>query len=352
MPIRTFKIKLKKTKELQIIFTKWYYDYKYTYNKSINIINESTCFYSKLDLKNLIVPESSNSRIPCVLETPKDIRAEACFEASKNLDVCISNVKSQHIKHFILGFKKKKKLSYCFGLPGSAIKVNSNKCITIYPTYTNSLQIYLSEKLSNDVIDSTNHLKSSHKIYFNGKDYYLLLSFEKPLKVIEKKQKIIAVDLGVRKMATTWDIKGNSYNFGNKYQMNNIEIRLKNLQKELHHNTSTFLCKKYKNIIIPKLNVRELVNKSNSKEYNKAMLRLSLCEFIELLKVKGEIYNTRIITDTDGVHERYSSMMCSRCKFINPKCKNEIKVCNNCNLVIDRDINGAKNIYFMNKHLL
>ena len=50
------------------------------------------------------------------------------------------------------------------------------------------------------------------------------MSFEKPLKVIEKKQKIIAVDLGVRKMATTRDIKGNSYNFGNKKHKVNRSI--------------------------------------------------------------------------------------------------------------------------------
>lgn len=374
MPIRTYKIKLKHTKDIRNIFKKWYFDYKYSYNKSIWMINESTSFYSKLDLKNIIVPESASSRIPWVLETPKDIRAEACFEASKNLDVCISNLKNKHINYFKLWYKTKRKMqnSYCFGLPGSSIKVNHSKSITIYPTYTNSQEIFLSEKLSEYVIDSTKHLKSSHKIYFNGKDFYLLLSFEKPLINI-KRQKVVAIDLGVRKMATSWSCNGDSYNFGNRktiqikdlllkksyYQkygnikeMNKIEVRLKNLQKQLHHSTSTFLCKRYRNIIIPKLNVKSLVEKSNSKEYNKAMLRLSLCEFIEHLKAKGEIYNTRIITDSDGVHERYSSRLCSRCKFINPKSGDEIKKCTNCNLEIDRDINGAKNIYFMNKHLV
>jgi transposase len=343
MPIRTYKIKLKNTYQLKTIFQKWFYDYKYTYNKSIWMINDSSVHYSKFDLKNTIVPKSATSRIPWVLETPKDIRAEACFEASKNLDLCLTNLKNKHQNHFTLGFKKKKKLTYCFGLPGSAIKVINNKCITIYTSYTDSKLIYLSENLSNDVIDSSSHLKSSHKIYFNGKDFYLLLSFEKPIKPIiemDKRKKVVAIDLGVRKMATTWSPDSCSYNFGNRKtiqikdlllkksyyhrigntkQMNSIEIRLKNLQKELHHSTSTFLCKRYRNIIVPKLDVKKLVEKSNSKEYNKAMLRLSLCEFIKLLKAKGELYNTRILTDSDGVHERYSSRMCSRCRFINPK---------------------------------
>jgi hypothetical protein len=37
------------------------------------MINDSSVHYSKFDLKNTIVPKSATSRIPWVLETPKDI---------------------------------------------------------------------------------------------------------------------------------------------------------------------------------------------------------------------------------------------------------------------------------------
>ena len=121
---------------------------------------------------------------------------------------------------------------------------------------------------------------------------------------------------------------------------------------ELHHKTGTFLCKRYCNIILPELDVRSLVKKIKSKVYRKSILRMKLCEFNNLLKTKGELYNTNIISNKDGVHERYSSRMCSRCKFINPKSSSEVKICNNCNFRVDRDINGAKNIYYMNKHLI
>jgi transposase len=136
-------------------------------------------------------------------------------------------LKNKDQNHFTLGFKKKKKLTYCFGLPGSAIKVINNKCITIYTSYTDSKLIYLSENLSNDVIDSSSHLKSSHKIYFNGKDFYLLLSFEKPIKHIiemDKRKKAVAIDLGVRKMATPDSC---SYNFGNRKTIQIKDLLLK-----------------------------------------------------------------------------------------------------------------------------
>ena len=30
----------------------------------------------------------------------------------------------------------------------------------------------------------------------------------------------------------------------------------------------------------------------------------------------------------------------------------ELKICENCSIQIDRDVNGAKNIYFFNRHLV
>lgn len=91
-------------------------------------------------------------------------------------------------------------------------------------------------------------------------------------------------------MATTWDINRVSYQFGtrkcvqlkdllrkrDKYQSrkdyfnyNKIEVRIKNLLSELHHQASTFLCKRYNNIILPELDVKQLVKKVKSKEYRK-----------------------------------------------------------------------------------
>ena len=105
-------------------------------------------------------------------------------------------------------------------------------------------------------------------------------------------------------------------------------------------------------MILPELSISELVKKTNSREYRKQLLRMKLSEFNSLLKNKGELYNVNIVSNKDGVHERYSSRMCSRCCFINPKTSDEWKICRNCNLQIDRDVNGAKNIYFINRHLL
>lgn len=369
--IRTWKIKIKKTQSLKNLFDKWECDYRYSFNKSNWLINDCTCYYTKYDLRDLITPKEVNNDKQWLLETPKDIRAEAVFQNYSNWKSAFTNLKNNNINHFNIGFMKKKykRHSYCIPIPGTAIHVVNNKTIKIYSNYTSG-NIKLSKPLPNQIITKDNKLLSSHKIYWNGYNYYLLLSIERDKIHINNKRHKAAIDLGVRKLATTWDLNDNSYQFGNRkivqikdllkkrdyYQSKKdklnyikIENRIKNLINELHHQTSTFLCKRYNNIILPELNVKDLIKKVKNKEFRKSILRMKICTFTELLKAKGEMYSTNIISE--GVTERYSSRLCSSCKYINNKDALELKKCNNCGLIIDRDKNAAKNIYFMNNHL-
>jgi len=42
--------------------------------------------------------------------------------------------------------------------------------------------------------------------------------------------------------------------------------------------------------------------------------------------------------------EEYTSKTCGRCGSLNKVGSKEIFICNKCNLVLDRDVNGARNI--------
>jgi len=48
------------------------------------------------------------------------------------------------------------------------------------------------------------------------------------------------------------------------------------------------------------------------------------------------------------VSEAYTSKTCTRCGVLNNIGSNEIYHCKECDLVIDRDINGARNILLKN----
>lgn len=382
MVVRTWKIKLKHNPLLKPIFDKWFNDYKYAYNKCNWLKNNLTEYYSKYDLRDLITPEHVTRHIPWTLDTPKDIRVDAVFENVSNWDAAFTNLQNSNIQHFSMGYmkKRKKKNRYCFGLPGSAIRVvrtnhkyDDRKRITIYPTYTNNYQIHLSERIPECAINIDGKLKSSHKILFNGVDFYLLLSIERDPKEIVGRRRVVSVDPGVRKFGVSWDASDKSYKFGsgltrrigyllkrrnyhqsrgNKREFKKLEIRIRNLQTELHHSTSTFLCKRYNKIIIPKLDVRRLVRKTRSREYRRSILRLGHAKFMEQLKAKAELYKVDVLSEEHGVHEMYSSRICSRCRYINVKSSNEQFTCSKCRLLIDRDENGAKNIYYINRHLV
>jgi hypothetical protein len=145
MVLRTWKLKIKNGHIAKDIFKSWFNDYKYSYNKAHWLQSTTSCYdkndkieyedknyhsvyYSDKDLRNLITPIEVNQHIPWILNTPKDIRAEAVFNYMKNLSIAIENKKRKNIKHFKMSYMKKreKQNNYCFSVPGSAIKVSCN----------------------------------------------------------------------------------------------------------------------------------------------------------------------------------------------------------------------------------
>ena len=139
----------------------WNYHHRYTYNKTISLLNEGTerplykgvkpensnTYYSKLELRNLIVPESCCSRIKWILETPKAIRESAVFESYKNLQSAISNLKNGHIKYFNLRYKSKKLLKWTIVIPKESIKVYKNGDLGIYEERTTNFRLRTTEKI-------------------------------------------------------------------------------------------------------------------------------------------------------------------------------------------------------------
>ena len=75
---------------------------------------------------------------------------------------------------------------------------------------------------------------------------------------------------------------------------------------------------------------------------------LSHARFIERLKFKAGIYGTNVKI----VKEDYTSKTCGGCGIQNKNlCRSKTFVCGNCKAVIDRDLNGARNILIKNYKL-
>jgi len=124
-----------------------------------------------------------------------------------------------------------------------------------------------------------------------------------------------------------------------------IRNKIKNCVKDLHWKTISFLTSRYNTIIIGNLSTKSIVNKKTSvlnKQNKRIMTSLSYYTFRQRLeyKCKSKRINYKV------VNESYTSKTCSCCGSIKERLgAAKIFTCNNCNLTIDRDINGCRGIY-------
>lgn len=158
-----------------------------------------------------------------------------------------------------------------------------------------------------------------------------------------------------------------------KKKLNQLYCKIKNYVNEIHKKGAKFLCENYENILVPKFETKPMISKykitqekneidkiKNDKEKAKQKLKelnkqiklsnnvkfvLSMqshYRFKEYLKQYAKKYRT-IVHDVD---ESYTSQCCSFCGILSKEYNNKrVKTCISCKKEIDRDENGAKNIY-------
>jgi len=353
-------------------------NYRYLYNKAVGILNyrevyevpefikdteferaPSGDYYSKFELRNLLVPEEVNCRSPWVLKSGSSIREQAVFEAHKNWKTNIDLVKAGKKRFFDLKFKSKKAPTWTFNFEYKNVSTRKDSFDkTEFKLYEESGFIKTTESFE---------IKKDSSIHFDGKYYYILVPEDRPVKCSKAENFFVALDPGVRKFQTcyspgqdeTINIIGknaaskiyqlllmidNAVSTKNKRLETKLRLRVKNLQKELHDKTSRFLCENYNTIYIPKLTKgNDIIKKKNRKIRTKTvrnMVLLGHCKFVEKLKTKASEYsNIKVIIVT----EEYTSQTCLKC-HTRTKTSNELYKCKNCGFEIDRDILGSINI--------
>ena len=126
-------------------------------------------------------------------------------------------------------------------------------------------------------------------------------------------------------------------------------LKIKNLIKELHNKTTNKLVQNYDNIIIGNISTKNIISSMKrggtlSKINKRLISSLSLYKFKEKLKHKSNLYGK-----TYGeISEAYTSKLCSNCGNTKKE-SNKTKTynCKKCKIILDRDLNAAKNIYIL-----
>lgn len=121
-----------------------------------------------------------------------------------------------------------------------------------------------------------------------------------------------------------------------------IRSRITHLVDELHWKTIGFLTRNYQTIVIPEFPVSQMVKgKKLARSTKRLMYTYKFYQFKQRLQNKCLEHGNKLMI----VDESYTSKTCGACGCLHHKLGgNKVFECPSCGLVIDRDINGARNI--------
>lgn len=334
------------------------------------IVKNSCTFPSWMELKKKDNLEFWESREGWL----KDIPSKCFTEAIKH--AC--DARKQGFKlgsKFSLKFRSRKNpVQSCF-IPKSAIKQNiifGNSMKKI----TGKKEIKFTEDLPEVWLDS--------ELVLDHGQWFLCVPSKKKIQQVDSQDRVVALDVGVRKFLTFYSedscgfVADRSINRITRLSLrldkviskltkstgklkkslikvkNKIRIKIKNLITELHYKVSNWLVSNFDIIILPYYEVSDMVLKGKRKINNKsvrAMLNFNFYKFSQILdrkmkEIKGGVVdkNGVVYNRVVRVNEAFTSKTQTwDGKVVNVGSKETLKISKG--VAIDRDINGARNIF-------
>ena len=363
--INTYKIILYPTKEQKQIINSWLnygvliYNLTNTYIKNIIDDNNKKTVLNFYNLRKQLTPTITllckNNNLN---KHTADYCIKHCIEMYKSANSNYKSVNKFNIKDFKLDRRRKN--------------------LVIEPTS-------ISKKYNGIFIRELGEMKTSQSLdiitqnsilqYDSYKKSYIIITPKTTKNTIEVEQnRKCGIDIGVRTFLTvyspseTYEIGTNtkrtidkinnrldkirsSYNKNiiNKKLFNKLynkySDKLINKISDMHNKTADFLLNNYSTIMIEKVSIKQMVSNLTSNLYDivkRRLVALSHYKFKMKLKQMAVKYGSKITE----VSAYLTSKNCHNCKTTNDKLKSsKLFICENCNLVMDRDINAAINIY-------
>lgn len=368
--IRAKKIRIYPNATQMKLLKQWINTTRYVYNKSLQALKtEKDIKYNFMSLRNRFVTYKIKGEInkeikEWELETPKDVRAESIRDLIKAYNVCITNLKRGNINKFKLSYRKKKTYPSIV-IPKTAVSIENNT-LYIYKTYIKN-----DIKISKDRCIEDLKIEYDCRVQYKNNNWYLIVPIK--VKVKEKnenKKGIVALDPGVKTFQTSYSetdsvkiqhdtelikklnkkidmfrsLRDKKMIKKKSYTRRSMKVyrRINNLIDELHFQTINYLTKHHNWILLPSFESQEMAMKGTNKRCNRDMMQLKHYMFKERLKSKCMLDKG---TEIDIVTEEYTSKTCGLCGWLNRLLRNDrIFKCKECDVKIDRDINGARNI--------
>jgi len=360
--------------EIQKQLIQWFGTVRVTYNWALQSIKNNKVNCSPTDKYQLrhqfITAENIPKHKSFLLDTPKDVRYSAIVDLAQAYKLNFEKRKKDPTHRFNIKFRSKKN-EQSFTIPKSAIKTNDNSEMKIYPTYLkNKIKFHVRKNRFFPDIDSDCKLKMDQL-----KRIYLIVPFYKP--ACENQTSLhkewCAIDPGVRTFMTLYSpTPGECYKIGDgdisrvfrlckhldtlsskrgskvRKAKFRLSQKIKNIVTEVHCKSVNFLLRNFKNIIIPPFNVSQMIKRGHrklSKKSVRQMLGWRHFGFRQRLIENAKLANVQIYVKG----EEYTSKTCTHCRFLKQDLRGaKVYKCQDCSLKVDRDVNGARNIFLKN----
>lgn len=368
--IKTWKVRFYPNKEQRTFLDKCFYVHRYFYNQSVEYTktNHTT---SDITIKNNLKIKNNALEHQWMKDVPFDTRNEAIRNFVGSYKASLELRKKGYIKHFDMKFLTKKDNNVCYMSKNTLkdITKNNERRITICKRKIKSkLNFRNRDKIDNLTPDGIYPITQDK----SGKYYICLVKkYKNKPSNIESKDEFVALDPGVRTFQTYFSQQecgtiGDKMNLQvrklntkidklealkavsrskTRYNLNKrcllLRSKITNKVNDLHWKTASFLTKRYKVIFLPNFRVKQLCMKNPNKKVNREMCNLSHYKFKERIKYKAKLNNCTVI----DCCESYTSKTCTNCGVLNDVGSKKLYHCKACKKNIDRDLNGARNIF-------
>ncbi len=363
---------------------------RYFYNKSISLLNTEgvkgnlhiASLRSKIMKNDEYFEENNDDTERWQCDIPYDTRQEAIRDAIKAFKSAFSNLKNKNIKQFTMGYRSKKTATT------QSFKVN-HKTLNIQEVSIMKQATKREHKKMNSKKKLKTKLrmrKRDIKKYFEDNTlcgnfsiikeqcnkWYICLPRQRELPVFHNpRYQNVFLDPGVRSFVTWYSPEGGCgkidppqklLDIAKKHDKlhslysktmkpkTKVHIRhrmatqrhyMKSIVNNLHNQTCSYLSKNFKNIFTTNFEVSDMVKDSPlGSKITRKLLSLSHGKFRENLKQYGLSRQNNVFI----VPEDYTTVTCGGCGKIKKMEHLKIYECSHCNLKIDRDYNGARNI--------
>jgi len=295
-------------------------------------------------------------------DIPKDIRASAIKDLVSNYKSAFSALKNGEINHFSMRYASKKD-SPSISIPKTAIKVKDDG-VFIYKSFLKE-KIKIKETISS-VIDC------DCRLYVKNSEWFLCIPITTKIEQINNRHEWCSLDPGVRSFQTIYSEEMVLQIKVDKEKIKKLQLtidkfrslrdkkiikkqrarrrerkiysRMDNLIDDLHHKTIHYLTSTFNHIIIPIFETQEMAKRNSIKGIrgiNRNLLQLKHYLFRERLKSKCLMRKCTL----DVCTEEFTTQTCGVCGTLNKNVGGaDVFYCNVCDINIDRDVNGSRNI--------